>query len=64
MRIEQVEEENMNKLLQEKNIPQNNVNLKGAKKGEATSVAIMLLPSGNFSMSGVAIKLYIWFLNL
>jgi hypothetical protein len=37
--------------------------LKGAKKGEATSVAIILLPSGNFAMSGVAIKLYIWFAN-
>ncbi len=43
------------------NIAQNRVNLKGVKNGEATSVAIMLPPSGNFSIKGMAIKLYIWF---
>tara|TARA_X000000368_G_C22724930_1_gene576915 strand:+ start:118 stop:345 length:228 start_codon:yes stop_codon:yes gene_type:complete len=43
----------------EKNIPQHRVNLKGAKKGDATSVAIMLLPSGNFAIRGLATKLYI-----
>ena len=44
----------------EKNTLQNNVNLNGAKKGEATSVAIILLPSGNLAIRGVAIKSYIW----
>jgi hypothetical protein len=38
---------------------QNKVSLKGAKKGDATSVAIMLLPSGSLAISGVAMKLYI-----
>ena len=43
----------------EKNIPQHRVNLKGAKKGDATSVAIMLRPSGNLAIRGLATKLYI-----
>src|SRR3970282_1451723 len=37
------------------------VNLSGVRNGEATSVAIMLMPAGNTSMSGCAINAYTWF---
>ena len=55
--IKQVEESEIDS--KEKNIAQHRVNLKGAKKGDATSVAIMLLPSGNIAIRGLATKLYI-----
>lgn len=36
------------------------VSLKGTKKGEATSVAIMLVPSGSLLIRGMAIMEYSW----
>src|SRR3990170_3233502 len=38
-----------------------NVNLSGVRNGEATSVAIMLIPAGSTSMSGCAMIAYTWF---
>ena len=44
-------------------IERSKINLKGAKKGDATSTAIILEPSGKTFNNGSAKKLYILFAN-